>query len=54
MIKYVIVLAAALAAVTVLGLRAWDATMTDEEVVYYLEHYPDEPALQRLAADRGL
>lgn len=50
----IVTVAAAIAAMSVLSLRAWDYTMTDDEVVYYLERYPNEPALQRLAADRGL
>ena len=33
---------------------AWDNTMTDEEIVYYLEQYPTEEKLIKLAEKRNL
>ena len=33
---------------------AWDNTMTDEEIVYYLEKYPTEEKLIKLAERRNL
>ena len=35
-------------------LDAWDNTMTDEEIVYYLEQYPTEEKLIKLAERRNL
>lgn len=37
-----------------LFLNAWDNTMTDEEIVYYLEKYPTEEKLIKLAERRNL
>ena len=37
-----------------LFLNAWDNTMTDEEIVYYLERYPTEEKLMKLAERRNL
>ena len=37
-----------------LFLNAWDNTMTDEEIVYYLEQYPTEEKLVKLAERRNL
>ena len=37
-----------------LFLNAWDNTMTDEEIVYYLEQYPNEQKLIKLAEKRNL
>ncbi len=37
-----------------LFLNAWDNTMTDEEIVYYLEQYPTEEKLIKLAERRNL
>lgn len=37
-----------------LFLNAWDNTMTDEEIVYYLEQYPTEEKLMKLAERRNL
>lgn len=37
-----------------LFLDAWDNTMTDEEIVYYLEKYPTEEKLIKLAERRNL
>ena len=37
-----------------LFLNAWDNTMTDEEIVYYLEQYPTEEKLIKLAEKRGI
>lgn len=37
-----------------LFLNAWDNTMTDEEIVYYLEQYPTEKKLIKLAERRGI
>lgn len=37
-----------------LFLNAWDNTMTDEEIVYYLEQYPTEEKLIKLAEKRNL
>ena len=39
---------------TNLFLDAWDNTMTDEEIVYYLEQYPTEEKLIKLAERRNL
>lgn len=39
---------------TNLFLNAWDNTMTDEEIVYYLEQYPTEKKLIKLAERRNL
>ena len=33
---------------------AWDNTMSDEEVITYLEQYPDEVKLQKIALKRNL
>ena len=35
-------------------LIAWDNTMTDEEIMYYLEKYPNEENLIKLARNRNL
>ena len=32
---------------------AWDATMTDEEIVEFLEKWSDEENLRKLAESRG-
>ena len=37
-----------------LFLNAWDNTMTDEEIVYYLEQYPTEEKLVKLVEKRNL
>lgn len=37
-----------------LFLNAWDSTMTNEEIVYYLEQYPNEQKLIKLAEKRNL
>lgn len=37
-----------------LFLNAWDNTMTDEEIVYYLEMYPNEEKLIKLAQKRNI
>ena len=37
-----------------LVLDAWDNTMTDEEIVYYLEQYPNEEKLIKLAERRNI
>ena len=39
---------------TQLFLDAWDNTMTDEEIAYYLEQYPTEKKLIKLAEKRGI
>jgi hypothetical protein len=39
---------------TNLLLDAWDNTMSDEEIVYYLEKYPTEEKLIKLAERRNL
>ena len=39
---------------TNLFLNAWDNTMTDEEIAYYLEQYPTEKKLIKLAERRGI
>lgn len=33
---------------------AWDNTMTDEEIAYYLEKYPTEEKLIKLAESRNI
>ena len=35
-------------------INAWDNTMSDEEIVYYLEQYPTEEKLIKLAERRNL
>lgn len=37
-----------------LFLNAWDNTMTDEEIIYYLEQYPNEEKLIKLAEKRNI
>lgn len=37
-----------------LVLDAWDNTMTDEEIAYYLEKYPTEEKLIKLAERRNI
>ena len=37
-----------------LFLDAWDNTMTDEEIAYYLEKYPTEEKLIKLAERRNI
>lgn len=37
-----------------LFLNAWDNTMSDEEIAYYLEQYPTEKKLIKLAERRGI
>lgn len=39
---------------TKLFLDAWDNTMTDEEIAYYLEKYPTEEKLIKLAERRNI
>ena len=39
---------------TNLFLNAWDNTMTNEEIAYYLEQYPTEKKLIKLAEKRGI
>lgn len=39
---------------TKLFLDAWDNTMTDEEIAYYLEKYPNEEKLIKLAQRRNI
>ena len=39
---------------TNLFLNAWDNTMSDEEIAYYLEQYPTEKKLIKLAERRGI
>ena len=39
---------------TNLFLDAWDNTMTDEEITYYLKKYPTEEKLIKLAERRGI
>ena len=39
---------------TNLFISAWDNTMSDEEIVYYLEQYPTEEKLIKLAERRNL
>ena len=40
--------------ITKLFLDAWDNTMTDEEIAYYLEKYPNEEKLIKLAQRRNI
>lgn len=35
-------------------INTWDETMTDKEVITYLEKYPDETKLQKMALKRNL
>ena len=37
-----------------LTLNAWDNTMSDEEIVYYLKQYPHEERLIKLAEKRNI
>lgn len=39
---------------TVKAIYAWDETMTDSEVMYYLEKYPDSERLNEIAEKRNL
>ena len=39
---------------TAAAVNAWDNTMSDEEVITYLEKYPDEVKLQKIALKRNL
>lgn len=39
---------------TDLFLNAWDNTMSDDEIEYYLDKYPNEEKLIRLAERRNL
>jgi len=57
MIKTILCASAILAGVMItsrLALRAWDATMTDEELLTYVEKFPLDKSLSDLAAERGL
>lgn len=36
------------------AIDAWDNTMTDEEIEYYLEKYPDSKKLNKMAEERNL
>lgn len=54
--KLVLTVVAVLVAIlfTELFLDAWDNTMTDAEIVYYLEQYPNEEKLIKLAQRRNI
>ncbi len=49
-----IVIVAAVAFETVKAIDAWDNTMTDEEIEYYLEKFPDSPKLNKMAKERNI
>lgn len=56
-IKYtLLVIGATLVALLFMNLflNAWDNTMTDEEIMYYLEQYSTEEKLIKLAERRNL
>ena len=48
------VIVAMIFGLTAAAVTAWDNTMTDEEVITYLEQYPDEVKLQKIALKRNL
>lgn len=41
-------------AIPVLAVDAWDYTMSDSEVIYYLKKYPDNKNLKKIAKDKGI
>jgi len=49
-----ILLAIIIGAMTVYGIYASDETMTDDEILSYLEEYPDSERLNELAEKRNL
>lgn len=50
----VITLGLIVGAETLLAIRAWDNTMTDEQIISYLERWPDDKRLNQLANERNL
>lgn len=48
------VIVAMIFGLTAAAVNAWDNTMSDEEVITYLEQYPDEVKLQKIALKRNL
>lgn len=50
----VIALGLIVGAETLLAIRAWDNTMTDEQIISYLERWPDDKRLNQLADERNL
>lgn len=49
-----VVITAMIFGLTAAAFDAWDNTMSDEEVITYLEKYPDETRLQKIALKRNL
>lgn len=49
-----VVITAMIFGLTAAAFDAWDNTMSDEEVITYLEKYPDETKLQKIALKRNL
>lgn len=49
-----VILVAMIFGLTAAAVNAWDNTMSDEEVITYLEQYPDEVKLQKIALKRNL
>lgn len=40
--------------IAVLAVKAWDETMSDEELIHYATKYPEEANLQKMLKSRGL
>lgn len=49
-----VVLLAMIFGVTAAAVNAWDETMTDDEILYYLNKEPDSKNLQKMALKRNL
>lgn len=49
-----VVVTAMIFGLTAAAFDAWDNTMSDEEVITYLEKYPEETKLQKIALKRNL
>lgn len=49
-----VILVAMIFGLTAAAISAWDATMSNDEVLFYLEQYPDNAKLQKYALERNL
>lgn len=49
-----VILLAMIFGVTAAAVNAWDETMTDDEILYYLNEEPDSKNLQKMALKRNL
>lgn len=49
-----VILLAMIFGVTAAAVNAWDETMTDDEILYYLNKEPDSKNLQKMALKRNL